>query len=229
MGTQPSTAGESRTVLVVEDNRDIAELLGQLLQAYRCEVLTAESKDEVERILASRPVDLILLDILLPEEAEDGRKIAKRLREAGHKVPVYFMTGLRPPDVGKEYLGLVDGFLRKPFSLRDLRKVLSEALGPAVAGAEEPPSASRDLVGMMASIATEQEEIRRQQARLATFMTVLQGGGGKGLSAEALGKFREDSSRYEEGLSRIEESLNEALEILRRHGPAMLDQQRRGV
>jgi len=218
-----------KTVLVVEDNQDIAQLLGQLLRAYGCEVLAARSMGAVEEKLARTGVDLLLLDILLPEEVEDGRKIAQKLRASGHKFPIYFMTGLRPPDVGKEYLGLVDGFLRKPFSLRDLRKVLSEALGPAVAGAEEPPSASRDLVGMMASIATEQEEIRRQQARLATFMTVLQGGGGKGLSAEALGKFREDSSRYEEGLSRIEESLNEALEILRRHGPAMLDQQRRGV
>ncbi len=139
------------------------------------------------------------------------------------------MTGLRPPDVGKEYLGLVDGFLRKPFSLRDLRKVLNEALGPAVVGTEEPPSPTRELAGMMASIATEQEEIRRQQARLATFMTVLQSGEGKPLSAESLADFQEDSARYEEGLSRIEESLNEVLEVLRRHGPALFENPRRGV
>jgi len=212
-----------KTVLVVEDNQDIAQLLGQLLRAYGCEVLTAQSLGMVEREVSENKVDLLLLDILLPEEVEDGRKIAERLRSAGHEFPIYFMTGLRPPDVGKEYLEYVNGFLRKPFSLRDLRKVLNEALGSAVAGVEEAPSASRDLMGMMASIATEQEEVRRQQARLATFVTILQSGEGKGLSEELIRKFQEDSVRYEEGLARIEASLNEVLEALRKHGPAMLN------
>ena len=222
-------AGEFKTVLVVEDNLDIAQLLGQLLRAYNCEVLNAANLREAERIAGERKVDLLLLDILLPEEAEDGRKIARRLREAGHKFPIYFMTGLRPPDVGSEYLGLVDGFLRKPFSLRDLRKVLSEALGPEVAAAQEVADPARDLMGMMASIASEQEEIRRQQARLSTFMTILQSNEGQGFPADAVAQFQENSARYEEGLSRVEASLNEVLEILRRHGSALLDDRRRGV
>jgi DNA-binding response OmpR family regulator len=222
-------ANDKKTVLVVEDNQDIAQLLGQLLRAYGCEVLTAQNMDMVEEKVKESQVDLLLLDILLPEEVEDGRKIAENLRNAGHKFPIYFMTGLRPPDVGKEYLGLVNGFLRKPFSLRDLRKVLNEALGSSVAEVEEATSAARDLVGMMASIATEQEEVRRQQARLATFVTILQSGAGKGLSEEVIQKFQEDSARYEDGLARIETSLNEVLEVLRKHGPAMLDNQRRGV
>ncbi len=222
-------AGGKKTVLVVEDNQDIAQLLGQLLRAYGCEVLTAQNMSMVEREVAQADVDLLLLDILLPEEVEDGRNIAENLRSAGHEFPIYFMTGLRPPDVGKEYLECVNGFLRKPFSLRDLRKVLNEALGPSVASVEEPPSATRDLVGMMASIATEQEEVRRQQARLATFVTILQSGEGKGLSAELIKKFQDDSAKYEEGLSRIETSLNEVLEVLRRYGPRLLSSQGRGV
>ena len=220
-------AAERKTVLVVEDNRDIAELLGQLLRAYHCEVLTAESLRGVEAAVAKQPVDLLLLDVLLPEEAEDGRKIAKRLRDAGHKFPIYFMTGLRPPDIGEEYLGLVDGFLRKPFSLRDLRGLLNEALGRP--GLEESPGLLCDLMGMMASIATEQEEIRRQQARLATFMTIFQGGEGQMTSAEALARFAENSARYEEGLARIEKSLTEVQEILRKHGEVLIAQSRRGV
>jgi CheY-like chemotaxis protein len=223
-------AAKKKTVLVVEDNQDIALLLGQLLRAYGCEVLEAQNMGMVEEKVKESEVDLLLLDILLPEEVEDGRKIAEKLRKSGHKFPIYFMTGLRPPDVGKEYLGLVDGFLRKPFSLRDLRKVLGEALGSSVVSTEEPTSAARDLVGMMASIATEQEEVRRQQARLATFMTILQSGQSQGVSEDLIKKFEEDSARYEEGLVRIEESLNEVLEILRKHGSAMLgDGKRRGV
>ena len=223
---------ERKTVLVVEDNRDIAELLGQLLRAYNCEVLTADSMAGVEEVIGKRSIDLLLLDILLPEEADDGRKIARRLREGGHKFPIYFLSGLRQPDIGKEYLGLVDGFLRKPFSLRDLRELLATALGrPALT---EAPSPAFDLMGAMAAIATEQEEIRRQQARLANFMTILQGGedaaGAKQvLSNEALSKFAEDSARYEEGLARIEKSLAEVQEMLRRHGPEFLDKSRRGV
>jgi CheY-like chemotaxis protein len=218
---------EPRTVLVVEDNRDIAELLGQLLKAYGCEVLAAENVGAVERTLAGRRVDLILLDILLPEEAEDGRKIAKRLRDAGHKVPIYFMTGLRPPDIGKEYMGLVDGFLRKPFSLRDLRQLLQQALGWTVP--EEAAAPACDLMGMMASIATEQEEIRRQQARLASFMTILQGGKGQPPSPADLAGFTADSMRYEESLVRIEKALGEIQDLLRRHRTDLLTPPRRGV
>jgi DNA-binding response OmpR family regulator len=216
------TGDVAKTVLVVEDNRDITQLLGQLLRAYGFRVLTAQRPEEVEEIVVRSKVDLLLLDILLPEEAEDGRRIAQKLRQQGQSFPIYFMTGLRPPDVGKEYLGLVDGFLRKPFSLKDLRKVLSEALGSEVASAEETPSPARDLAGMMASIATEQEEIRRQQARLASFMTILQGGEGKAVTEEMIARFRDDSARYEEGLRRIEGSLNEVLEVLRRRGPTVL-------
>jgi CheY-like chemotaxis protein len=222
---------ERKTVLVVEDNKDIADLLAQLLRASNCEVLTAETTSAVDEAVASHKVDLLLLDILLPEEADDGRKIAKRLREAGHKFPIYFLSGLRPPDVGKEYLGLVDGFLGKPFSLRDLRELLAKTIGSP--GPDAAPSPAFDVMGMMAAIATEQEEIRRQQARLANFMTILQDGEGgqpgRPLSAEMLARFAENSARYEEGLARVEKSLNEVQEILRRHGAAFLDKPRRGV
>lgn len=223
------SASERKTVLVVEDNQDIAQLVGQLLVAYGCEVVHARSLGEVMGLVADRRIDLLLLDILLPEEAEDGRKIALSLRQAGHKFPIYFMTGLRPPDVGKDYIGLADGFLRKPFSMRDLRRVLDEALGLSASGTASRSSAAQDVMGVMASIATEQEEIRRQQSRLATFMTVIQTGGGGCPSDEALGKFMEDSARYEEGLQRIEESLAEVLDMMRRHGKLMMGQQGRGV
>ena len=221
---------ERKTVLLVEDNKDIAELLGQLLRAYDCEVLTADTMSGVEAAVSRGKVDLLLLDILLPEEADDGRKIAQRLRAAGHKFPIYFLSGLRPPDVGTEYMGLVDGFLRKPFSLRDLRELLSKALGqPALGQAASPMF---DLMGAMAAVATEQEEIRRQQARLANFMTILQDGESgteKPPPAEVLARFAENSERYEEGLARIEKTLNEVQELLRRHGAVLMNDPRRGV
>lgn len=221
------TTGEPKVVLVVEDNRDIAELLAQLLRAYDCEVLTAVRMSAVQEVLARRKVDLLLLDILLPDDVEDGRKIAEQLRREGHKFPIYFMTGLRPPDIGPEYMGLVDGFLRKPFSLRDLREVLVKALGrSAPAGA---PSPVRDLMAMMASIASEQEEVRRQQARLATFMTVLRENSARPVSPQVLEEFQERCARCEEGLAHIEKTLNEMQELLRGHGAEILSGQRRGV
>ena len=206
----------ARSVLVVEDNADIAALLGQLLAAYDCDVKVAEDLDQVKARLGNSGVDLVLLDIMLPESESDGREIARFMRERFPDMPIYFMTGVMKPEIGDEYLKIADGVLKKPFSIADLRAVLERTFGEDL----EPNVGSEvhDLLGMITTIATEQEEIRRQQARIASFVTVFQEGGESEPTAEELSRFRGDVARYEEGLSRVERSLAEIQEMLRSKG-----------
>ena len=205
---------EKKTVLIVEDNEDISTLLKQLLEAYGCRARLADVPDEAKVIAGQEQVDLLLLDIMFPEGPMRGRDLARELRDAGHTFPIYFMTGLRKSEIGAEALERVDGVLRKPFTARELRVVLERSLG-ALPDAEKEPS-TRDILGLMTSVATQQEEIRRQQARLSTFLTVQQEGVGEGTSQEGLDRFRRDSARYEDGLARVEATMAEIQEMLRR-------------
>jgi len=206
----------SRSVLVVEDNADIAALLGQLFSAYDCEVSVAENTEQVKLRLGTRGVDLVLLDIMLPESELDGREIARFIRERFPDMPIYFMTGVMKPEIGDEYLEIADGVLKKPFSIADLRNVLERTFGEGL----KPSVGSEvhDLLGMITTIATEQEEIRRQQARIASFVTIFQEGAEGGPSAGELGRFKADVARYEDGLARMERSLSEMQEMLRSKG-----------
>jgi PAS domain S-box-containing protein len=67
------------TVLVVDDNRDAAESLFELLQASGCDVRIAFSGGEALRIAAATPLTAVLLDIGLPDMS--GYEVARRLRE----------------------------------------------------------------------------------------------------------------------------------------------------
>lgn len=79
-----ASAGE-RTVLVVDDNHDAADSLGELLRARGATVFVAYDAREALRLMQSREIDNAVLDIGMPEI--DGCELARKLREsksAGH-------------------------------------------------------------------------------------------------------------------------------------------------
>ena len=104
------------TVLVVDDDTGNLAILGRLLQPHYV-VLAAPSGEHALRIAASVPkLDLILLDVLMPEM--DGYAVLARLRKnpATHDIPVIFVTGLssgEDEEKGIE-LGAVD-YITKPY------------------------------------------------------------------------------------------------------------------
>jgi DNA-binding response OmpR family regulator len=198
-----------RYVLVVEDNPDICALLGRMLASYDAEILV--SLDVADAVEKSRdfPVHLALVDVILYDDDERGLKIVKALREEGLRSPVYMMTGVPREELPDEILALVDGVLPKPFAYSTLRSVLEKHLG-TTSTASRQGTLLRDVLGMMTSVATEQEEIRRQQERLSSFMMRLQT---KEVDAQAtapgLDAFRASVERYEQGLERIQNMLEE--------------------
>jgi two-component system, OmpR family, alkaline phosphatase synthesis response regulator PhoP len=108
-------------VLVVEDDRDIAELVGRYLEkgGYATE-LTA-SGAEAMRIIAARPPDLIVLDLMLPQV--DGLEICRAVRNnlQTAAIPIIMLTARA--EESERIVGLelgADDYIAKPFSPNEL-------------------------------------------------------------------------------------------------------------
>ena len=89
----PAALRGSGTILVVDDNRDAAEAIAQLLQVSGFEVLVAFRGLEALDIAAARPLGAVLLDIGLPDIS--GYEVARRMRElfAGRDTLIIATTG----------------------------------------------------------------------------------------------------------------------------------------
>lgn len=103
-----------RHVLVCDDEKDIVAALKIYLEAEGYHVLTAFNGREALEVFAREPVDLILLDIMMP--GMDGIMTMSRLREQSN-MPVIFLTA-KSEDTDK-VLGLnvgADDYITKPFN-----------------------------------------------------------------------------------------------------------------
>ncbi len=108
----------ARTVLVVDDEQSIRELVGGYLRREGYDVVPAASGEEALDVLRGRAVDLVILDVRLP--GIDGLETLRRVRR-GSSVPVLLLTArAEEPDriVGLE-LG-ADDYVTKPFSPREV-------------------------------------------------------------------------------------------------------------
>ena len=120
-GGRRSVERARQTILAVEDEPDIQELLRFNLERERYEVLIERTGEGALELLQRRPVDLVLLDIMLP--GIDGFEVCRRLRSAPKtaRLPVILLTA-RTEEIdivaGLE-LGAED-YVTKPFSPRVL-------------------------------------------------------------------------------------------------------------
>jgi DNA-binding response OmpR family regulator len=105
-------------VLVVDDDPTVREVVVSYLKAAQHEVVEAEDGESVAAIVREAPIDLVVLDLMLP--GIDGLEVCRRLR-ATSDVPVIMLTAL-----GSEtdrVVGLergADDYVTKPFSPREL-------------------------------------------------------------------------------------------------------------
>ncbi|MCG5243641.1 response regulator transcription factor [Azospirillum doebereinerae] len=106
-------------VLVVEDHADLREEIVSFLQRRRMTVRTAASASEMDKALADRLPDIVILDLGLP--GEDGISIAGRLTSGGPRPGLIIVTARGR--VEDRILGLHSGadiYLVKPVDLREL-------------------------------------------------------------------------------------------------------------
>jgi len=108
----------SQHILVVDDNREILDLVTRFLTKDGYRVSTANDGREMKRILADARIDLILLDVMLP--GEDGLTLCRNIRTES-KVPIIMLTA-KGEEIDR-VLGLemgADDYVAKPFGTREL-------------------------------------------------------------------------------------------------------------
>jgi two-component system OmpR family response regulator len=125
-------------VLIVDDDREIRELLSRFLRKHGFRVSVAVDGREMRKALAEWAIDLVVLDLMLP--GEDGLSLCRRLRSDSN-LPVIMLTAM-----GEEIDRIVglemgaDDYLAKPFNPRELlariKAVLRRAGAPAAHAAK---------------------------------------------------------------------------------------------
>ncbi|HEY0726739.1 MAG TPA: response regulator transcription factor, partial [Pyrinomonadaceae bacterium] len=104
-------------VLIVEDEKHLADGLRYNLNAEGYEVDVAGSAEEAFLLLADGAAyDVVVLDVMLP--GMDGFALASQLRAQGYFVPILMLTARgRPEDVLRGFEAGADDYLPKPFEL----------------------------------------------------------------------------------------------------------------
>src|ERR1700679_2021116 len=114
-------------ILVVDDEPAVRRALERALRLDKYDVDLAVDGEEALDRLAERPVDAVVLDVMMP--GVDGLEVCRRMRAAGDKTPVLMLTARDAID--DRVLGLdvgADDYLVKPLGLRELQARLRALL-----------------------------------------------------------------------------------------------------
>lgn len=105
-------------ILVVDDHKDIRDLLQRFLQQHGLRVSTAADGEEMNKLMSAQRFDLIILDLMLP--GKDGITLCREIRSTSN-IPIIMLTALSE-DVDR-IVGLevgADDYVPKPFNPREL-------------------------------------------------------------------------------------------------------------
>lgn len=116
-----------KTILVVDDEKDIRESISDLLHDYGFDVLTAENGKDLLKMLQKNKPDFILLDILMP--GMTTYEILEEFKTKKIDTPIIFLTVVRFAEHTKKLItkNMVD-YIEKPFDNKDLIKRIKRAL-----------------------------------------------------------------------------------------------------
>ncbi len=129
-----------KTILIVEDEKNIVDILTFNLAREQYETLEAYDGQTGLQLALERDPDLVLLDLMLPKM--NGFDVCRALRDGGCTIPVIMLTA-REEEADK-VLGLeigADDYITKPFSMRELlarvkANIRRSGMGEAAAGRE---------------------------------------------------------------------------------------------
>ena len=113
-------------ILIVEDEEGPREALKLILSPY-FNLYTVDRAEVAEQILATHPIDLITLDLKLPDQP--GTDLLTKIRENGHDVDVVIITGYGTLQSAIDAIRHgVAAYILKPFNVSDLLEIIKKAL-----------------------------------------------------------------------------------------------------
>jgi two-component system OmpR family response regulator len=144
----PPTDARGR-VLVVDDERNITDLLSTALRFVGFEVAVASTGRGALDQAATFGPDVVILDVMMPDY--DGFEVCRRLRADGIKAPVIFLTARDATEDKVTGLRIgADDYVTKPFSLEELiariEAILRRVAGEVAGGGDEERLELADLV-----------------------------------------------------------------------------------
>lgn len=140
-----------KTVLIVEDEQNIVDILSFNLEREGYDTLEAYDGNTGLQLALEQNPDLVLLDLMLP--GMDGFEVCRRIRETGSAVPILMLTA-REEETDK-VLGLelgADDYITKPFGMRELlarvkANIRRSAMAPVQGEQVQPASGNKLELG----------------------------------------------------------------------------------
>lgn len=171
-------AGEKPTLLIVEDDVDVAEMVTAYFRAQGYDVNAVNWGEDAINACRNNHPDLIILDIRLPDI--DGFEVARRLRnnQRTQDIPIIFLTEKREKADRMHGLELgADDYITKPFDIQELRLRVRNSLRRT-----EPSSLTNPVTGLPEGALVDE---RLRECLSATDWAVL------AIAIDHFGEFRE--------------------------------------
>jgi two-component system cell cycle sensor histidine kinase/response regulator CckA len=127
--SQENEKGGCETVLLVEDEASVRELVRETLAARGYKVLEAENGESGLRVAEAHGdgIDILITDVVMP--GMGGRELAKRLLQIRPNLAVLYLSGYTEDTILHQgALGPGTAFLQKPFTLQNLARKVREVL-----------------------------------------------------------------------------------------------------
>jgi DNA-binding response OmpR family regulator len=136
-------------ILFIDDDTTLQTLAQVMLNAKVFELHAVTRTVDAERVLATRHIDLIICDVMMPDE--DGLKFCQRLQERGNKIPLLFLSAMGDPRTIER--GMAAGakdYLVKPFDVKELeKKIVSMLVRPASSPSKPSPNKTSGPTGWL--------------------------------------------------------------------------------
>jgi two-component system cell cycle sensor histidine kinase/response regulator CckA len=123
-----SAQPQPKTILLVDDDKRVCDITGQLLRLQGFKVLTATSGEAALSLAKAHagPIDLLIADVVMP--GLKGPQVAERLRASRQEVRVLFISGLVGEAGIASHRRPATGFLAKPFDGDTLAEKVQQVL-----------------------------------------------------------------------------------------------------
>lgn len=111
-----------KSILVVEDTEEIRSILQNALEEKNFEVYMVDNGNDAVEMCKKEHFDAIFLDIRMP--SMDGFEVFDKVKKLEPNTKVIIITGRAEDSKLMQYVGRADGYLRKPFDIEDIYKLL---------------------------------------------------------------------------------------------------------